>query len=145
MTGRVLAYGTALALLALLLSSIRYFYFVRHLSTELLILLLALLFTALGLWVGRRIAARPSPVFSSQSVNKRAIACLGLTARELDVLSLMAEGCSNKEISVALYISINTVKSHVSSLLAKLEVERRTQAVRKGQLLGLIESSGRMK
>jgi len=104
-----------------------------------------LLFTALGLWTGRRIATRKNPVSSGQAVNERAIASLGLTARELEVLRLMAEGCSNKEISSALYISINTVKSHVSSLLAKLEVARRAQAVRKGQALGLIDSSGGMK
>lgn len=144
MTRRVLIYGVALALLALLLSSIRYFYFVRHLSAEILILLIAFIFTALGLWAGQRVGRRPDKVSSGRAVNERAIAYLGLTDRELQVLRLMAEGSSNKEISKTLYISVNTVKSHVSNLLAKLEVERRTQAVRKAQSLGLIESSGRM-
>ncbi|MEM7054792.1 MAG: response regulator transcription factor, partial [Pseudomonadota bacterium] len=77
-------------------------------------------------------------------VNHRAIETLGLTARELEVLSLMAEGCSNQEIAEKLFISLNTVKSHVSSLLGKLAVQRRTQAVRKALSLGLIGSPKRV-
>ncbi len=52
-----------------------------------------------------------------------------LTAKEREVLSLMAEGLANKEIGEKLYISESTVKSHVSSILRKLEVQDRTQAV----------------
>ncbi len=51
----------------------------------------------------------------------------GLTAREKEVLLLIAEGKTNKDISDELYISIKTVKTHVSNLLMKLEVEDRTQ------------------
>jgi len=62
----------------------------------------------------------------------------GLTSREKEVLLLIAEGKTNKDISEELYISIKTVKTHVSNLLMKLEVEDRTQlaiyAHRKGML-----------
>lgn len=51
-----------------------------------------------------------------------------LTKREYEVLSLIAEGLSNKEISERLYISEKTVKNHVSSILRKLDVSDRTQA-----------------
>lgn len=51
----------------------------------------------------------------------------GLTEREREVLLLIAEGKSNKEISDELHISIKTVKTHVSNLLMKCEVEDRTQ------------------
>ncbi len=51
----------------------------------------------------------------------------GLTVREKEVLLLIAEGKTNKEISDELYISVKTVKTHVSNLLMKLEVEDRTQ------------------
>lgn len=138
MTRAILVYGVALAVLALLLGGIRYFYFVRHLPVELLILLLAALFTGLGVWAGRRLSGVPGSRANRGRVNHRALDYLGLTARELQVLQLMAEGCSNKEIAAALFVSVNTVKSHVSSLLAKLEVRRRTQAVRKGHSLGLV-------
>lgn len=51
-----------------------------------------------------------------------------LTAREREVLSLIAQGKSNKEIADELFITLKTVKTHVSNILAKLQVEDRTQA-----------------
>ncbi len=52
-----------------------------------------------------------------------------LTSRERDVLGLLAKGYDNQSISEALFISLKTVKTHVSNILAKLQVEDRTQAV----------------
>jgi two-component system NarL family response regulator len=52
-----------------------------------------------------------------------------LTARELEVLNLIAEGKTNKEISKILSISSNTVKCHVSSIISKLDAKSRTDAV----------------
>ncbi|MCE4050033.1 response regulator [Bacillus sp. Au-Bac7] len=52
-----------------------------------------------------------------------------LTAREMEILLLMAEGKSNQEIADALFIAIKTVKTHVSNILSKLQVQDRTQAV----------------
>lgn len=51
-----------------------------------------------------------------------------LTKRELEVLSLITDGLSNKEIAADLFITVKTVKTHVSNILAKLEVSDRTQA-----------------
>jgi len=51
-----------------------------------------------------------------------------LTSRELEVLRLLGEGMSNKQIGESLFIGIKTVKTHVSNILSKLEVEDRTQA-----------------
>lgn len=51
-----------------------------------------------------------------------------LTAREMEVLLLIAEGCSNQEIADQLFITLKTVKTHVSNILSKLEVDDRTQA-----------------
>ena len=51
-----------------------------------------------------------------------------LTPRELEVLELIAEGCSNKEIAERLYIAERTVKNHVNSILSRLGVRDRTQA-----------------
>lgn len=61
-----------------------------------------------------------------------------LTAREIDVLSLLAEGAGNKEIAARLHISEHTVKFHVSSILAKLGAATRTEAVTRGYKEGLI-------
>jgi LuxR family maltose regulon positive regulatory protein len=61
-----------------------------------------------------------------------------LSARELEVLALIAEGKSNQEISAQLYLAINTVKRHAYNIYAKLEVKNRTQAVSRARQLGLI-------
>ncbi|NBF03529.1 helix-turn-helix transcriptional regulator [Pseudomonas sp. Fl5BN2] len=61
-----------------------------------------------------------------------------LSSRELAVLQLIAEGCSNQEISERLFISLHTVKTHASHINSKLGVERRTQAVARAQELGLL-------
>jgi DNA-binding NarL/FixJ family response regulator len=61
-----------------------------------------------------------------------------LTEREQEVLSALAKGLSNREIARQLVITEGTVKNHVSSLIAKLGVRDRTQAVLKAQELGLL-------
>jgi len=61
-----------------------------------------------------------------------------LSVRELGVLQLIAQGCSNQEISDQLFISLHTVKTHASHINSKLGVERRTQAVARAQELGLL-------
>lgn len=62
-----------------------------------------------------------------------------LTAREHDVLALVADGHGNREIAVRLGISEHTVKFHLTSIFGKLGASTRTEAVRKGLALGLIE------
>lgn len=66
-----------------------------------------------------------------------ALIVVPLTARETDVLSLLAEFCSNEEIAADLVLSLNTVKTHMRSLFQKLSVTRRADAVRRGRALGL--------
>jgi len=61
-----------------------------------------------------------------------------LTRREVEVLRLMAEGSGNKQIAARLGISDHTVKFHISSILAKLSVSSRTEAVTQGIRMGLI-------
>jgi LuxR family maltose regulon positive regulatory protein len=61
-----------------------------------------------------------------------------LSSRELSVLQLIAQGCSNQEISDSLFISLHTVKTHARHINSKLGVERRTQAVARAKSLGLL-------
>jgi LuxR family maltose regulon positive regulatory protein len=60
-----------------------------------------------------------------------------LTAREAQVLGLLADMCSTDEIASELFLSVNTVKTYVRGILRKLSVNRRVDAVRRGRELGL--------
>jgi LuxR family maltose regulon positive regulatory protein len=63
---------------------------------------------------------------------------ISLSAREMEVLALIAQGKSNQEISAELYLALNTVKRHAYNIYSKLEVKKRTQAVSRARQLGLI-------
>jgi LuxR family maltose regulon positive regulatory protein len=63
---------------------------------------------------------------------------ISLSAREMEVLALIAEGKSNQEISSELYLALNTVKRHAYNIYTKLEVKKRTHAVSRARQLGLI-------
>ncbi len=129
-------YALALAAGAFLLQWLQYQYFIRIFSTEIYIGLIALAFAALGVWAGLKLARRPAP--ETFETNTAALASLGITRREQEVLALLAAGKSNKEIAQKLGVSPNTVKTQVASLYQKLEVSRRTQAVQKARELALI-------
>ena len=61
-----------------------------------------------------------------------------LSQRELEVLQLIAQGLSNREISERLFLALNTVKGHNRKIFGKLEVQRRTEAVARARELGLL-------
>ena len=63
---------------------------------------------------------------------------LGITRREMEILGLVAQGMSNREIAGKLYVSENTVKTHCSRAFDKLGARRRTQAVQLGKEFGLL-------
>ena len=142
----VVLYGLAMAALVFALKYAEYKYWVRDLRMEVYVGVVAVLFTALGVWVGKKLLEGRQPVETVgasalapvQQPNQAAIADLGISTRELEVLELMAKGCSNQEIADQLFISLPTVKSHSSSLFAKLDVSRRTQAVHKAKELGIL-------
>jgi two-component system, NarL family, response regulator LiaR len=134
----IFLYGVAMAALIGLLKYAEYSYFVRDLSLELYIGSVALLFVGLGIWVGRRLTARPAPAADQFTLDAAALKRLGVTKREYEVLGLIAEGLSNQEIADRLFVSMSTVKTHTSNLFLKLEASRRTQAIQKAKELGLI-------
>ncbi len=132
----ILVYSLAVASGAFLLQWLEYQYAVRIFSTEIYVVIIALLFTALGVWAGLRLAAPHAKEPFERNV--QAIDYLGISKREYDVLELLAKGHSNREIAETLFVSANTVKSHLARLYEKLEVSRRTQAIEKARTLRII-------
>lgn len=133
----VLIYGFALAAGAVLLQWLEYQIWARTHAGTIYVALIAVAFLGLGIWVGRRLF-RSEPRASEFTPNERAQASLGITGREQEVLQLLADGRSNKEIAARLGLSPNTVKTHVARLFEKLQVARRTEAIQLARELGLI-------
>ncbi len=143
----VLLYGLLLGVLIAALQLIEYRWLVVEHSVEIYGGLVAAVFAAVGIWLGLRLTRRtesvvvrevmvPTPVNFVRDQSK--LESLGITPRELEILELIAEGLSNKEIAARVYVSENTVKTHSSRVFDKLGARRRTQAVQMGKELRLI-------
>jgi DNA-binding CsgD family transcriptional regulator len=132
----ILIYGVLLAAGAFGLQWLEFHFLVRTHATETYLVLIALAFLGLGVWVGARLFRRPpaGPFKPNEKVRET----LGISDREFEVLSLLAEGRSNKEIARRLEVSPNTIKTHVAKLFEKLEAQRRTEAISRARELGMI-------
>jgi len=152
MKRRVLIYGIVGGVLITLLKWTEYRFLVIEHSFEIYGALVAAIFAVLGIWLGirltdtkKRTAGNEAPVPAAAAPAPPAFALdekqredLGITRRELEVLELMAQGLSNREIAEKLFVSENTVKTHSSRVFDKLGAKRRTQAVQMGKELGLL-------
>lgn len=134
----IFLYGAAMALLVLILKWLEYRFLAKAMAMEIYLTLVAIFFTALGSWIGYQLTFKknrePQPTPPPDPDNDH----FGLSKREKEVLHLMSQGLSNQEIADTLFVSLNTVKTHSSNIFNKLEVKRRTQAVKKAKDLQLV-------
>ena len=131
-----LLYGGAPALVAVLLQWAQSRYLMMQMPGEVYAAIIAAVFIAIGIWVGMRLT--PQNAAAMFEPNEKAIASLGLTPRELEILGLLAKGESNKEIARSLGVSPNTIKTHIANLYMKLEVTGRGKAVEAARALAVI-------
>ena len=142
----ILIYGLCGGALIVLLRLIEYRFLVVEHSIEIYGGIIAALFAGVGIWLGLKltrkkeiIVEREVPVPAEPFVlNEGRLRELSITPRELEILDLIAQGLSNREIAEKLFVSENTVKTHSSRLFDKLSAKRRTQAVQIGKEFGLI-------
>lgn len=142
-------YGLGLAALLFMVRWLEVRYVIMHHAFEIYAGAIALIFTVLGIWLALKLS-KPKvetkiiekevfvPAAETFLFNQAAFDKLGLSKRELDVLQLMADGLSNQEIADQLFVSLNTIKTHISRLFEKLEVKRRTQAIELAKKQSLI-------
>lgn len=140
-------YGLSLAVLLLLLKWLEWHFIILNHAFEIYAGAIALIFTGLGIWLALKlIKPKVKTVIVEKQVfagtdfvlNQAEVTRLRLSPRELEVLQLMADGLSNRQIAERLFVSLNTIKTHTSNLFLKMEVERRTQAIEAAKRLGLI-------
>ena len=106
-----------------------------EISLELLLGGIALVFFAIGIYISKKTEKK---LPDQRGIDEQALETLGISKREYEVLKEIAAGLSNYEIAEKLFVTESTVKTHVSSLLVKLDVKRRTQAVRKAHELCIL-------
>jgi two-component system, NarL family, response regulator LiaR len=155
MKRHVLIFGLVGGVLIVTLQYTQYRFIVIEHSVELYGALVAALFAAFGIWLGLHITRRREVVRETLVVrevpvrveappgepftpNTECQQSLGITPRELEILTLVARGLSNREIATQLFVSENTVKTHCARVFDKVGASRRTQAVQRGKELGLL-------
>lgn len=145
----IIIYSISLAFLLFLLKWLELRFIIFDHSFEIYIGFIAVIFTALGIWLALKLSKpkiktvvveKEVYVNSSEDfvLNTSLISQLELSKRELEILSLLAQGYSNQEIAAKIFVSLSTVKTHNQNLFEKLEVKRRMQAVEKAKRLNLI-------
>ena len=141
----ILLYGFLMAILVFALKWLQWKYIITDYSLDIYIGLIAIFFTAIGIWVATQLAKPKTIVIEKEvyahipesGLNEAELQKLGLSAREYQVLQLISAGHSNAEIADQLFLSLSTVKTHVSNLFVKMEVRSRTQAIEKAKRLRL--------
>ena len=147
----ILLYGLVGGALITVLKLTEYRFLVVEHSVEIYGGLIAVLFSVVGIWLGLKLTKTKETVVVKEvlvpvevpasemfSVNEARVRELGITPRELEILSQIAAGLSTREIAEKLFVSENTVKTHSSRLFDKLNAKRRTQAVQIAKESGLI-------
>jgi DNA-binding CsgD family transcriptional regulator len=146
----LILYGSLLAILVFVLKWLQWKFLIVDNSVDIYVGLIAVFFTVLGIWmatqlvkpkiekviVEKEIYLEPRPEFA---INETELKKLNLSSREYEVLQLLSRGCSNADIADKLFLSLSTVKTHVSNLFFKMDVKSRTQAIEKAKRLKIIE------
>lgn len=149
----LMLYGSLLAVLVFVLKWLQWKFLIVDNSIEIYIGLIAVFFTILGIWVAtqlvkpkietitetviieKEIYVPQQPAFS---INQKELERLNLSSREYEILQLLAKGYSNADMAGNLFLSLSTIKTHVSNLYFKMDVKSRTQAIEKAKRLKII-------
>jgi NarL family two-component system response regulator LiaR len=149
MKRHVLILGLVGGVLIAILRWSEYEFLVIEHSFEIYGALVAIIFATFGIWLGIKLTKPRETIILREvlvptgapapfTLNQPQLEALGITPRELEILSLIAQGLSNREIAGRLFVSENTVKTHCSRAFDKLGARRRTQAVQLGKQLGIL-------
>ncbi len=142
-----IGFGLSIAMLFYILRWFEIRYLILSQQYDIYFGLIAFVFTLLGIWLAKQLI-EPKTVWIEKEIavpstgpfeiNQFEINARKISKRELEVLELIATGKSNEEIAEALFVSLNTIKTHTANLYQKLEVKRRTQAIEKAKSLGIL-------
>lgn len=136
----LISYSISMALLMLLLRWFEMRFLIFQHQFEIYVGIIAAFFLLFGIWAANKITKpKEKTIIIEKEIiihpknnfirNETELVYRKISKRELEVLTLMAQGLSNQEIAEKLFVSLNTIKTHSAKLFEKLEVKRRTQAI----------------
>lgn len=146
----IISYGLALAMLIFGLKWLQWNFLIVDNAIDIYIGLIAIIFTILGVWIASQlIKPTTKTVFVEKQViihqpkkfilNQTELNRLNLTNREYQILKLIVQGHSNSDIAEQLFLSISTIKTHVSNLYTKMNVKSRIQAINMAKKIEIVE------
>lgn len=130
----IFVFGSIILAVLLLFQLSKYSVISGQFSLEFVLVLIAASFFVIGFFIYKNFFLKSE----SKEIDQDKIKSLEITDREYEVLKLISEGLSNKEIAEKLFLTESTIKTHVSNLLVKLNSKRRTQAIQVAQELNIL-------
>lgn len=147
----IIKYAISMAALLVLLQWLELKFLIISYQFEIYIGIISILSLLLGIWVSNKIIKPQSETIIIEKevrvstenfvLNEIELKQRSISKRELEVLTLMAKGMSNKEIADQLFVSLNTIKTHSANLFEKLDAKRRTQAIETAKQLQLLPNT----
>jgi len=136
----VIGFGLLVTALLVLFRVSSIYHLHNNTGNDLWIGIFSILFLIIGIILSRKLFVKTQVVVQPKAtgINQDQLVKRGISKREAEILMLMHEGLSNRQIADKLFISENTIKKHISNIFQKLQVERRTEAVKKALELSII-------
>jgi DNA-binding NarL/FixJ family response regulator len=136
----VIGFGLLITALLILFKIAALYHLYNAANDDLWIAGFSILFLLIGILLSRKLFVKTQIVTQQKpsEINPQHLLRSGFSKREAEILLLMHEGLSNQQIADKLFVSENTVKKHISNIFLKLQVERRTEAIKKALELSII-------
>ena len=145
----ILLYGLVMAGLILGLKWLQWNFLIVENAIDLYIGMIAAIFTVLGVWIASQlIQPKTDTVVVEKEIivhqpktfvlNQAALESLQLTKREYEILQLIVQGYNNADIANNLFLSLSTIKTHVSNLYSKMNVKNRYKAIALAKKLEIV-------
>jgi DNA-binding NarL/FixJ family response regulator len=136
----VIGFGLLITALLILFKIASLYHLYSGANDDIWIAAFSILFLVIGILLSRKLFVKTQVVTKQKpsEINQEHLLKAGISRREAEILLLMHEGLSNQQIADKLFISENTIKKHISNIFLKLQVERRTEAIKKALELSII-------
>src|SRR5476651_1877513 len=136
----IIAFGLLITALLVLFYAASIYNLRGSVNNDTWIAVFSIIFLLIGIVLSRKLFTKTVVVTEQKPavINNDELLKTGLSKREAEILLLIHEGLSNQQIADKLFLSENTVKKHISNIFLKLNVERRTEAIKKALELSII-------